>query len=103
MGTGRAPALSRTARSRALRELPPDRKSTRLNSSHQIISYAVFCLKKKKPEHHDIEEKTSTHLIQFRHNCSAAHQRPLPISTRQLYQSDHRVAQYGSPVLRITQ
>src|SRR5258708_31958814 len=27
-----------------------DRKSTRLNSSHQIISYAVFCLKKKKNE-----------------------------------------------------
>src|SRR5258708_26538181 len=27
--------------------LPTDRKSTRLNSSHQIISYAVFCLKKK--------------------------------------------------------
>src|SRR5258708_23749251 len=26
-----------------------DRKSTRLNSSHQIISYAVFCLKKKTP------------------------------------------------------
>src|SRR5258708_18466359 len=28
-----------------------DRKSTRLNSSHQIISYAVFCLKKKKRKH----------------------------------------------------
>src|SRR5258708_18837182 len=28
--------------------LERDRKSTRLNSSHQIISYAVFCLKKKK-------------------------------------------------------
>src|SRR3712207_7090857 len=27
---------------------PPDRKSTRLNSSHANISYAVFCLKKKK-------------------------------------------------------
>src|SRR6266550_7082924 len=27
---------------------PPDRKSTRLNSSHGYISYAVFCLKKKK-------------------------------------------------------
>src|SRR5690554_5393488 len=27
--------------------LPPDRKSTRLNSSHVRISYAVFCLKKK--------------------------------------------------------
>src|SRR2546426_6243452 len=31
-----------------------DRKSTRLNSSHLVISYAVFCLKKKK------EEKTRT-------------------------------------------
>src|SRR5258708_15446750 len=30
------------------REVAGDRKSTRLNSSHQIISYAVFCLKKKK-------------------------------------------------------
>src|SRR5258708_17001839 len=29
-----------------------DRKSTRLNSSHQIISYAVFCLKKKKKQSH---------------------------------------------------
>src|SRR5438105_12728865 len=30
------------------RSLEPDRKSTRLNSSHEWISYAVFCLKKKK-------------------------------------------------------
>src|SRR5258708_15424253 len=30
-----------------------DRKSTRLNSSHQIISYAVFCLKKKKNKSND--------------------------------------------------
>src|SRR5947208_13043575 len=29
---------------------PQDRKSTRLNSSHQIISYAVFCLKKKNQD-----------------------------------------------------
>src|SRR5258708_12329788 len=36
-----------------------DRKSTRLNSSHQIISYAVFCLKKKKPTPH----RPSTHLF----------------------------------------
>src|SRR5690348_17381519 len=33
---------------RALRRGPRDRKSTRLNSSHPSISYAVFCLKKKK-------------------------------------------------------
>src|SRR5207248_11470325 len=37
----------RRARFRALGTLEPDRKSTRLNSSHRTISYAVFCLKKK--------------------------------------------------------
>src|SRR5947207_8116053 len=31
-----------------------DRKSTRLNSSHTVISYAVFCLKKKKKKHKTI-------------------------------------------------
>src|SRR3712207_6962191 len=31
---------------------PPDRKSTRLNSSHANISYAVFCLKKKNTTQH---------------------------------------------------
>src|SRR5258708_27479570 len=36
----------------ASRPCRPDRKSTRLNSSHQIISYAVFCLKKKKKKRH---------------------------------------------------
>src|SRR5258708_11042971 len=34
-----------------------DRKSTRLNSSHQIISYAVFCLKKKNTTHNPPERK----------------------------------------------
>src|SRR5258708_29844661 len=36
-------------------ETTTDRKSTRLNSSHQIISYAVFCLKKKKKIIDDFE------------------------------------------------
>src|SRR5258708_31399657 len=40
--------LSMTLSSMQAVALPLDRKSTRLNSSHQIISYAVFCLKKKK-------------------------------------------------------
>src|SRR5438552_13526582 len=35
------------------RDRSRDRKSTRLNSSHQIISYAVFCLKKKNNKHDD--------------------------------------------------
>src|SRR5256885_6637538 len=34
------------------RPCPRDRKSTRLNSSHLVISYAVFCLKKKKKMPH---------------------------------------------------
>src|SRR3712207_8702097 len=40
-------------------ELSGDRKSTRLNSSHANISYAVFCLKKKKAHY---EENRSTTL-----------------------------------------
>src|SRR5258708_4344852 len=47
----RAPRLVRPAnfpRGTPGRGSALDRKSTRLNSSHQIISYAVFCLKKKK-------------------------------------------------------
>src|SRR5258708_27194700 len=46
---------------RTKKERNRDRKSTRLNSSHQIISYAVFCLKKKKKKKtaNDIEETSS--------------------------------------------
>src|SRR5690348_18205465 len=42
----------------------PDRKSTRLNSSHPSISYAVFCLKKKKYKHLEHHEH-----ITIRHYC----------------------------------
>src|SRR5438034_4867194 len=48
---GRAEHLSVDLRAVARRKrhgLREDRKSTRLNSSHTVISYAVFCLKKKK-------------------------------------------------------
>src|SRR2546426_6907976 len=38
--------------------LPGDRKSTRLNSSHLVISYAVFCLKKKKHVNPDTRDDT---------------------------------------------
>src|SRR5258708_31244393 len=44
--------------------LAGDRKSTRLNSSHQIISYAVFCLKKKKKKnihHNTIDYSNASH------------------------------------------
>src|SRR2546430_4910569 len=41
-------SATRSRRSRSRRVPTKDRKSTRLNSSHSQISYAVFCLKKKK-------------------------------------------------------
>src|SRR5688572_32730553 len=50
-----------------------DRKSTRLNSSHSQISYAVFCLKKKKKKIHtkpsQHNNKSTTHPP-YPHNCT---------------------------------
>src|SRR3989454_9989408 len=45
---GEAIVTVRERSSLTISESPGDRKSTRLNSSHLVISYAVFCLKKKK-------------------------------------------------------
>src|SRR5260221_9926905 len=39
-----------------------DRKSTRLNSSHTVISYAVFCLKKKKAKLHKTNHDSNARL-----------------------------------------
>src|SRR5437660_4171238 len=54
---------------------PRDRKSTRLNSSHVAISYAVFCLKKKKQiidindhEAHNKGEPTMVHCYRAEHD-----------------------------------
>src|SRR5437879_8749163 len=44
----------------------PDRKSTRLNSSHRCISYAVFCLKKKKRE---LSKDSSIHRRERAGSC----------------------------------
>src|SRR3712207_8894442 len=56
----------------AVASLGTDRKSTRLNSSHANISYAVFCLKKKKPA----QSRSGT-----RSRMRIAHPRP-PLSVR---------------------
>src|SRR5438552_2018799 len=47
-----------------------DRKSTRLNSSHQINSYAVFCLKKKNENEVDPEEQYALRCFAFDLGCS---------------------------------
>src|SRR5690349_24187372 len=44
-------------------ERPQDRKSTRLNSSHVEISYAVFCLKKKKKQKEGLSMHTLASLL----------------------------------------
>src|SRR2546426_5705297 len=41
-----------TSWSKTMSDIRSDRKSTRLNSSHLVISYAVFCLKKKNSQRH---------------------------------------------------
>src|SRR2546421_2309718 len=49
-----------------------DRKSTRLNSSHDQISYAVFCLKKKKQQVPDEREHQSKHASGPTSDCGGA-------------------------------
>src|ERR1022692_5163785 len=44
-----------------------DRKSTRLNSSHLVISYAVFCLKKKKIQCHTASTARQTDTVETPH------------------------------------
>src|SRR5947207_11266708 len=70
--TRRARAACRPGGARAVdprrgrRDRPRDRKSTRLNSSHTVISYAVFCLKKKN------KQKITPHAVNTEHAHSYA-------------------------------
>src|SRR5256885_13124880 len=50
-----------------------DRKSTRLNSSHLVISYAVFCLKKKKKNIDDYNTLESTYRCCYRPTIDRTH------------------------------
>src|SRR3989442_8965623 len=54
------------ARSPSHEVIARDRKSTRLNSSHVRISYAVFCLKKKTTEHFERKSSDGTESAQGR-------------------------------------
>src|SRR2546422_4702493 len=53
---------------------PADRKSTRLNSSHGYISYAVFCLKKKKKNPTNTMCTTSTQPVHAHHSTCYSYQ-----------------------------
>src|SRR5260221_1107838 len=65
----RLPLARQHDESHALRQ---DRKSTRLNSSHTVISYAVFCLKKKKKttKHATWSKTEDSHASYARHHCA---------------------------------
>src|SRR5258708_9620490 len=74
-----------------------DRKSTRLNSSHQIISYAVFCLKKKNKD-----QCASPLRNPLRASCASARTQPRPqrlpeYATTRLWYRDSSPAR-GPPV-----
>src|SRR2546427_5474606 len=58
--------LRKLANEEAISAKKPDRKSTRLNSSHSQISYAVFCLKKKKKKKKKNSEKKINKIITTR-------------------------------------
>src|SRR5438874_7478047 len=80
LGTRRVPAAHGIIRDNAdapadvlgrdrLRRPLKDRKSTRLNSSHVEISYAVFCLKKKKSHHTSTSNQNGPHTMnRMRHH-----------------------------------
>src|SRR5256885_3890036 len=64
--TGLALAAAAAAGRGAVASASPDRKSTRLNSSHLVNSYAVFCLKKKK---NNMSQTNSLASKRPRHLC----------------------------------
>src|SRR5438445_7473162 len=61
--------MNNTAEQEFLRELETDRKSTRLNSSHANISYAVFCLKKKKKNKTAYKNKENNQSLKLYCQC----------------------------------
>src|SRR5256885_10584811 len=75
ISNGPAPQLANAEPRQLLILLTPhgDRKSTRLNSSHLVISYAVFCLKKKKCRiHESVARCAALPPQQLRRSCSAS-------------------------------
>src|SRR5258708_31847915 len=63
LGVERGQLMGAVGRAFGVETVIKDRKSTRLNSSHQIISYAVFCLKKKKLRVRDARDYVDRHVL----------------------------------------
>src|SRR5260221_2160025 len=65
--------------------LAADRKSTRLNSSHTVISYAVFCLKKNKDESGSLADEEAPQTIKEVRNSKRHRLTHLPSVTMYIY------------------
>src|SRR5258705_4374152 len=72
---------------------PSDRKSTRLNSSHLGISYAVFCLKKKKHTHQlqSVRHEVCGHLVEEQHERQVLEERLYVLAIRSKMRLDGSV------------
>src|SRR5436305_11455347 len=68
---GKVLRVSDLPHSEKLKFLTEDRKSTRLNSSHVRISYAVFCLKKKRQKH-------EAYKYAYKHRTRLCNTAPIP-------------------------
>src|SRR2546430_7282801 len=80
-----------------------DRKSTRLNSSHSQISYAVFCLKKKNNAHYSVNGPnrshhgpTERHLTDIHRSCTPPQEHLHPSSPH--LNTDTRPLQHSVPL-----
>src|SRR2546427_5156132 len=75
VAVGFAPAAAACTSENTFLDSTPDRKSTRLNSSHSQISYAVFCLKKKKNTKRQNVSNTASRDTQTKitHNSATSH------------------------------
>src|SRR5256885_10419407 len=104
-GPGNAPAQVEPAADRAAVAADgdaADRKSTRLNSSHLVISYAVFCLKKKK-QRMNLAPTHQTAAVAFSRSSRAGHCAAPHLSP--INRKPHRCARpvnYGCRVTRLT-
>src|SRR5256885_2845279 len=80
--------VPRASASRARADASRDRKSTRLNSSHLVISYAVFCLKKNK------QKESTARVASIMVNTNLSKQQQVSEIMRQLLTHAHTAGQY---------
>src|SRR2546427_4083031 len=68
-----------------------DRKSTRLNSGHSQISYAVFCLKKKKPRHTSLHQPPLPQRLSQTHQIACCQRHMIDLESADQLTHKHRL------------